>query len=246
MRKDANRSRGFHTFIAGRAAIRTGNSGNVPVSDHSGPNRLHFLHRIAAVAALGLASFVTACDAHVADSDTLVQAAAEPATADKPPPPETAPLVAYSPGGGQCDDDASLSGQLFGAVQTELDWQASAMSCDGMARPHGEGARMRFAGKAGDELQVAIIISMPSLEPGVPMEAVPSNVTVIEEGRGRFFSATDLETCWTDVSRQDGVDNDFRIEGVLYCISPLAEIGGGASITIDDIEFVGRLVWEAG
>ena len=204
---------------------------------------MHFLSRIAAVAALALSGFVTACGAQVADE--IPPEAAN--TAAETTPPKTAPLLAYTPGGADCDADSELRGRLFGAIQAELDWQGSGMSCDGMARPRGEGARLRFAGPAGnDDMPIAIIISMPSLEPGAAMEGVPSNVTVIEEGRGRFFSATDLETCWTDVGAQASEDDDYRVEGVLYCISPLAEIGGEASITIDDIEFVGRLAWEAG
>ena len=162
--------------------------------------------------------------------------------------PETAPLLAYEPGDDVCAEDGVVRGGLYGAIRAELDWRADAMSCEGMARPRGEGARLRFAGAVGDEaVPIAIIISMPSLERGEPMQAVPSNVTVIEEGRGRFFSAAGLETCWTDVGAQTEIDeSNVQVEGVLYCISPLPEIGGESSVTLDEIEFVGRLGWESG
>ncbi len=137
-----------------------------------------------------------------------------------------------------------MSGRIYGAVSVDLDWRAAAMSCEGMPRPHGEGARLRFSGRAGDS-GLAFIIAMPSLERGVPMRGVPSNVTVIEEGAGRFFSAADLETCWTDIEMGGAPVEDavYRVEGVLYCIAPLAEIGGDASVTLDELEFVGRLAW---
>ena len=158
-----------------------------------------------------------------------------------------ASLAEYRPGEYACGDEGALSGRLYGAVEADLDWQAGDLSCEGMPRPHGEGARLRFSGVAG-ELELAIIIAMPSLELGAAMQAVPSNVTIIEEGLGRFFSAADLETCWTDIESDgpDGDDTDYRVEGVLYCIAPLAEIGGGASVTLDELEFVGRLSWETG
>lgn len=159
----------------------------------------------------------------------------------------TAPLAEYRPGEYACGDDGALSGRLYGAVETALDWQSGDLSCEGMPRPHGEGARLRFSGVAG-ELELAIIIAMPTLKRGAAMQAVPSNVTIIEEGLGRFFSAADLETCWTDIESDspDGDVADYRVEGVLYCIAPLAEIGGGASVTLDELEFVGRLSWGTG
>lgn len=213
---------------------------NVRFSDHAGPNRLHFLRQTVPFAGL-LLCLTAACG----DEESAAPAAAA-AESDGDTAPETAPLLAYAPGDNACADDGVLRGRLYGAIEIGIDWQAEGMSCEGMARPHGEGARLRFAGTAGDA-PIAIIISMPSLERGSAMQAVPSNVTVIEEGHGRFFSATDLETCWTDVGAQAGIDEtDYRVEGVLYCISPLPEIGGDASITVDEIEFVGRLGWESG
>ena len=161
----------------------------------------------------------------------------------------TRPLTTYEPGQKDCGDDGRLRGQLFGAVRVDLDWRADGMSCEGMPRPHGEGARLRFSGSAGEaDAPLAIIIAMPSLERDAPMTGVPSNVTIIEEGRGRFFSTTDLDGCWTDVAAQTRVDDGdlYRIEGVLYCISPLVEVGGRASLTIDELTFVGRLGWEPG
>lgn len=159
---------------------------------------------------------------------------------------KTAPLAEYRPGENACDGGA-LSGRLYGAIDAEIDWRPGALSCEGMPRPHGEGARLRFSGIAGD-VELAIIIGMPSLERGLAMRGVPSNVTIIEEGLGRFFSAADLETCWTDIEpgEAEGDTSVYRVEGVLYCISPLAEIGGSASVTLDELQFVGRLGWETG
>ena len=116
-----------------------------------------------------------------------------------------------------------------------------------MPRPEGAGSRLRFAGPAGD-LSIAIIIAMPDLERGAAARELGSNVTVIEEGGGRFFSTAGLGNCWTDVHEQrpadDGSDGYF-VTGTLYCIAPLAEVNGDSSITVRELEFGGYLDWGA-
>ena len=78
-----------------------------------------------------------------------------------------------------------------------------------------------------------------------------TNVTVIEEDAGRFFSSRDTTTCWTDIDRQEkappGSDgsrqDEYLISGVLYCVAPLAELHGNTSLRFSDLRFVGRLNW---
>jgi len=198
------------------------------------------------VAVLVATSHAAGCRGEIPEPLVEVRPAADTATERDD---ATRPLTAYQPGQSDCGEDGRLHGQLYGAVRVDLDWLAREISCEGMPRPHGEGARLRFSGSAGDaRTPLAIIIAMPSLERGAPMTGVPSNVTIIEEGRGRFFSTTDLDTCWTDVAAQSPIDDGdlYRIEGVLYCISPLVEVGGGAGVSIDELSFVGRLGWESG
>ena len=164
--------------------------------------------------------------------------------------PEAAPagaglLPAYEPNAG-CGEDGRVVTTLYGALPGEIAWTAAEMNCEGMPRPGGAGARLRFAGEAAPGVEIAIIVGMPDLERGRSMSEVPSNVTVIEEGAGRFFSTTDLETCWTDVATQApiGDTGTHRVDGTLYCIRPLAEVNGAASVSIEELEFSGLLAWE--
>ena len=93
-------------------------------------------------------------------------------------------------------------------------------------------------------MQLAIIIALPTIERNVVEDELPSNVTIIEEGNGRFFSTSDLDSCWTDVSDQRRISADlYEVIGALYCISPLGEINGTANVSIQELSFSGLLDW---
>ena len=167
-------------------------------------------------------------------------------------PPAAAPRA--------CPDGGRLKATLYGALEGEIDWRAADMSCEGMPRPAGAGARLRFAGAAGGgaagsgaagsgAVELAIIIAVPGLERGVTGTDLPSNVTLIEEGRGRFFSTTALDYCWVDVDRSENLDGrptHTLVGGTLSCIAPLAETNGNTSVTIDGLVFSGVVDWSAG
>lgn len=146
-----------------------------------------------------------------------------------------------------CGDDGSLKATLYGSLAGNVSWQADNMYCEGMPRPNEAGARLRFAGEAGDPaLAIAFIVAIPSLERGAAAAELPSVVTVIEEGKGRFFSTPDLDSCWTDITAQnvlDETEGSFSIDGELYCISPIPEVNGDASVSIDEMRFSGLVDW---
>lgn len=165
-------------------------------------------------------------------------------------PPQTAEAVATVPAR-LCGDDGLLVTELFGALQVELDWHAEVLECEGMPRPEGRGARLRFAGPAmqgGAAHSLSFILAMPDIKRGESKNELPTNVTMIEEGTGRFFATADTNSCWTDVERHEKDDNsdaaNYRISGVLYCVAPLAELNGKASVTLTELRFAGRLNWE--
>jgi hypothetical protein len=146
-----------------------------------------------------------------------------------------------------CAAQGYLATNLYGAITGALDWQPSSIECEGMPRPNSQGARLRFAGSEG-ERQLAIIIALPELERGAMGLEMVSNVTLIEEGSGRFFSTADRDTCWTDITGLeplDDVGDRYLIAGTLYCVSPLAEVNGDSSVSIDELLFRGLLDWSA-
>ena len=149
-----------------------------------------------------------------------------------------------------CLADGYLRVGLHGAIRADIEWGPADLSCEGMPRPEGLGARLRFSGTLGDSAEsrpIAIILGVPDLEMAETGSELPTNVTLIEEGAGRFFGTQDTAGCWTDIEEQQTVDDlpgdIYRIAGKVYCVSPLAELNGGSSINFTELSFAGRLDW---
>ena len=167
-------------------------------------------------------------------------------TANEPPPPTPTASEPLPP---PCGDGGELQTELYGAIAGRISWGHADIQCSGMRRPEGRGARLRFAGpfEPGDR-RLALIIAIPGLERGLTGDEYESNVTLMEEGSGRFFSTASLGNCLTNVTRVDALDESgdrFAISGKLYCVAPLAEVNGAASVSISDLHFSGLLDWSA-
>ena len=153
-----------------------------------------------------------------------------------------------------CIQDGRLSTTTFGAIESELDWRKPELRCEGMQRPRGKGARLRFAGEVGsgdDALGLAFILSIPDLVRGEKATELATRVTLIDEENARFFSTREASVCWSNVSQQSRlkdvagveIENHYRISGITYCVAPIAELNGPASITLSELQFTGQLRW---
>ncbi len=209
-------------------------SNNVASSDSNGRKTLHGKSRNT-----GICLLITACAA------ALIGACGEAREAASAP--ALLPLPATLAQG--CGDGGYLQTTLYGAFEAQIDWATESLDCEGMPRLGGAGARLRFAGTAGDgDRAIAIIIALPALERGAATRELASNVTLIEEGSGRFFSTSGLDTCWTDVDEQvalQDLSDSYAISGTLYCITPLAEVNGDSSVSLRELRFAGLLDWSA-
>lgn len=148
-----------------------------------------------------------------------------------------------------CGDSGRLNIGLYGAIVADLQWNRDELECSGMPRPAGKGARLRFAGRVtDDDRRIVLIIAIPELQRAATGAELQSNVTVIEEGGGRFFSTSGLDNCLTDITAVEALDDTgdrFSIAGVVYCVSPLAEVNGSSSVSIGELQFSGVLDWSA-
>jgi hypothetical protein len=148
-----------------------------------------------------------------------------------------------------CGNGGHLSTELYGAIEAKLDWDENDLECTGMPRPDGKGARLRFAGLAADgEPSLAFIIGIPGLDRNTRSAEFDSNVTLIKEGDGRFFSTPDLDNCLTDIESVQPLDDSgdsYSITGTLFCLSPLPEINGDSSVSIPELRFSGLIDWGA-
>ncbi|MGI9202522.1 MAG: hypothetical protein ACR2Q3_00845 [Woeseiaceae bacterium] len=166
------------------------------------------------------------------------------------PSPETATPPTNTVDGEGCVAGGRLRTDLVGGIRASLDWQAHEMVCEGMPRPDDSGARIRLSGPLGSDSDVktlTIILGLPHLSAGVTGAELPTNVTLVEEGAGRFFGTPDTNSCWTDVTSHElveGSSNEYVIGGQLYCASPLPELNGSASVTFTELSFTGSLNWD--
>jgi len=156
------------------------------------------------------------------------------------PPPATS---------GECGTDGRFAGRLYGSLDTALDWGPQKLRCQGMPRPNGAGARLRFSGSAGiagEKVPIAFIFGIPDLKRGQAAKELPTNVTIIDESQSRFFATQDIEACWSDIENQVAADNSSRfvITGILYCVTPLAELHGPGSVQFTELQFVGQVDWK--
>lgn len=158
------------------------------------------------------------------------------------------PIVVSAAVSTPCGTGSYLTADLYGAIRSSLDWRSD-LTCQGMQRPAGRGARLRLSGAAtiGDGQQLALILGMPTLERGAIGEGFQTNVTLIAEDQGLFFSTTDTANCWTDIAEHAAIEaggETYRISGVLYCVSPLPEVNGNKNVTLSDLKFASRLNWK--
>ena len=149
-----------------------------------------------------------------------------------------------------CGTDGALVTEIYGGVRASIEWDAGVLECHGMPRPNGEGARLRFAGPATTALgkrRLAFILGLPDLRRGETAKELPTNVTLMEEGTGRFFGTRDAANCWTDIEvheqMQPTESTTYSVSGVLYCVAPLAELNGNSNVSFTDLTFTGYVTW---
>jgi hypothetical protein len=150
---------------------------------------------------------------------------------------------------GECGTDGKFEVRLYGSLDTALDWGAQTLRCQGMPRPNGAGARLRFSGSAQIDAQkvpIAFIFGIPDLQRGQVAKELPTNVTIIDESQGRFFATQNIEACWSDIDSQEAADSSTRfiIKGILYCVTPLPELHGPGSVQFTELQFVGQIDWK--
>jgi hypothetical protein len=157
-------------------------------------------------------------------------------------PVAVAPVAAVA---ATCGNHGFLRTTLVGGIDARIDWSAEELICESMLRPQDEGARLRFTGEI-DGRKLAVIVALPDLQRGQSGKELPSNVTITVEGSGRFFSTPNLASCWTDIDEQPilhGNPGRYAITGALFCIAPLGELNGDATISITEFSFRSFVQW---
>lgn len=157
------------------------------------------------------------------------------------------PLPAADESQQQCSVNGRLSTRLYGAIDGDISWASADMACEGMPRPNEAGARLRFSGPhpSGDGTLV-FIAAIPTLTPELAASELATRLTIIDENQSRFFASPDFDICWTDIEANEPAgDARHVVSGRIYCIAPINEVNGSATVTAADILFSGRIDWDA-
>lgn len=165
----------------------------------------------------------------------LSLAGAGAAAAEQSPGPPQA-------GGCNAATGAFLAGDLHGALAGTLHWAGPGLECAGSLRPGADGVRLQFAGPlpGGGRAILILGIDSPAGDPA-PGEW-PLNLTIIEEGTGRFYATRGPGRCWvrlTGVSPLPGAG--FTLTGSFWCAGALPSLTDRSAVTPGEIRFTGQV-----
>ena len=136
-----------------------------------------------------------------------------------------------------------LSAALYGSIESHLDWAGAGIECASMPRPDDTGLRLLFSGNDRGE-RVSLINSLPDIERGSTAQELPTKLTLTVADTGRFFSTPDVGSCWTDIRRNDaGPADTVELAGETFCVTPLGEVNGNASIQLQELQFETVMTW---
>ncbi len=197
-------------------------------------------------------------------------AAGSPARAQRQPVPG-AGLPAPSLGG-RClpRSKAYLRAQIRGAVRLDVDLRGAALKCEGGPRLEGGGLRMGFEGRVGSAGRVRMIFGISGARMGRPGRELPTNLTVIFEGRKLLFATQGDLNCTVDRLMQEPIGKSdaqspprggvgeaharpaaprrgvarpraYRVVAHGFCIAPVNDLSGRRRIVVTSFDFAGRV-----
>jgi hypothetical protein len=130
--------------------------------------------------------------------------------------------------------EGSLRARLQGALDADFEWGDGAGRCRGGLRPGGDGVRLIFKGEVPGEGPLLIVIGAGPLAAGQSARNVPVNLTVVREGKGRFYATQGDDRCAFDEVRQEPTAEPqvYRLTGRGYCTQPARAVGGDGSVLL--------------
>jgi hypothetical protein len=151
--------------------------------------------------------------------------------------------------------DGYLRLRMRGASNMDIDWHDADMQCDGGPRPGQQGLRLTFAGPAPGAARGSAIAGAHTLRfvfgiataPGVrSAHNVPTNVTVIFEGRHKLFSTAGDGKCTIDEFSDQPLASQYhsrlhRISARGFCIAPATALAGSSAVLLSRFDFAGAI-----
>lgn len=144
-----------------------------------------------------------------------------------------------------CRGAGALRAKLHGAINREVVWDDSVMSCDGSVRPDGSGLRLTATGPLpGSPRGLRIVLGIAGAKPGADADGRPANLTLIVGTPGRIYATRGDSKCTVDELRQaplvgkaaplgdKAAARGWRVIARGFCIGPAATLDGGSRILV--------------
>lgn len=138
-------------------------------------------------------------------------------------------------------DEGALRARLQGEIDAEIEWGAESAHCLGGVRPQGDGVRLLYRGTTGATGPLLIVFGLAPLRAGESARNVPTNLTLVREGTGRFYATRGQDKCAFDEIRQtpvEGAPNLHRLEGRGYCTQPARALAGDGAVLVSRFDVV--------
>jgi hypothetical protein len=145
-----------------------------------------------------------------------------------------------------------LNARLKGAIDSEVAWQGSAVSCEGGARPEGRGLRASFLGHNSATGRTLRFVFGLAAQPGASASRnVPAHVTVIAEGAQIAWATQGDSQCMVESLEQQRLPTAapagtslWRVAARGYCIDPAVTLDGSGRLYVDRFDFAGLARFE--
>lgn len=138
-----------------------------------------------------------------------------------------------------CNGHGSLAARLHGAVNRELEWTDSVMSCAGSVRPDDSGLRVTAQGPLpGRERSLRILLGIAGAKPGLDGRNLAANLTLIVGNPGRIYATRGDDKCTVDTLRQVALparspdQPRWRVQVRGFCVAPAATLDGRSRILL--------------
>ena len=143
------------------------------------------------------------------------------------------------------DTPGYISVEIYGSLVSKIDLKGDKLRCIGKLDALNNRSRLAFfTGPYSAGINLVFVVGLQGVNNQVTQPGVPSNLTVLNQNNGQFFSTQGLGRCWTDLTLIQLNSHEapaYRAEGELYCSSAIAQIQGPGSITINNFRFAGGL-----
>jgi hypothetical protein len=150
-----------------------------------------------------------------------------------------------------CQGGGFLRASLRGAINADLDWHDSDISCDGSMRPDGHGLRLTVSGPLnhqGTTCRLRFVFGIDSVAADGTQHGLPTNLTAIVEDGQAIFATLGDDKCTTDSLRRTAPDPQqpqyWRVEASGFCVGPAATLDGSNRLLVSRFDFASTYTTE--